>query len=240
MKKAVMATLITSLLVTSPVMAANNDDLQEAQAYGLGGGVVAGAIVGGPVGAIVGGIVGGILGSAVGYEQEVQNAQQEALASQQALLDLEAENAMLAGIERDYELSQIENARLISQMETQAQNPVPLELNIQFQTGSAELESLYYTQLDMLAEVMRSSEQQQWIIEGHADRVGNPEYNYLLSEERAYQVRNYLVDRGVDEFQLIIDPMGDANPVMEEESLENNVFDRRVTISHWEVQTAQR
>jgi OOP family OmpA-OmpF porin len=36
------------------------------------------------------------------------------------------------------------------------------------------------------------------IVNGHADRLGSPEYNQRLSEKRAEAVRAYLVSKGVD------------------------------------------
>jgi OOP family OmpA-OmpF porin len=36
------------------------------------------------------------------------------------------------------------------------------------------------------------------IVNGHADRLGSPQYNQALSEKRAEAVRAYLVSRGVD------------------------------------------
>jgi OOP family OmpA-OmpF porin len=36
------------------------------------------------------------------------------------------------------------------------------------------------------------------ILNGHADRLGSPQYNQTLSEKRAEAVRAYLVSRGVD------------------------------------------
>ena len=36
------------------------------------------------------------------------------------------------------------------------------------------------------------------IVNGHADRLGSPQYNQVLSEKRAEAVRAYLVSKGVD------------------------------------------
>ena len=36
------------------------------------------------------------------------------------------------------------------------------------------------------------------IVNGHADRLGSPQYNQRLSEKRAEAVRAYLVSKGVD------------------------------------------
>ena len=54
-------------------------------------------------------------------------------------------------------------------------------------------------------------------VNGHADRLGSPQYNQKLSEKRAEAVRAYLVSKGVDadrgrDLRLRQDPAGQVLP----------------------------
>jgi len=51
------------------------------------------------------------------------------------------------------------------------------------------------------------------IVNGHADRLGSPQYNQALSEKRAEAVRAYLVSRGVDASSVETMGFGKTLPV---------------------------
>jgi OOP family OmpA-OmpF porin len=51
------------------------------------------------------------------------------------------------------------------------------------------------------------------IVNGHADRLGSPDYNQRLSEKRADAVRAYLVSRGVDAAKVETLGFGKTLPV---------------------------
>ncbi len=48
---------------------------------------------------------------------------------------------------------------------------------------------------------------------GHADRIGNPDYNQKLSVRRAESVKSYLVSRGVEGGRIFTDGKGETQPV---------------------------
>ena len=50
-------------------------------------------------------------------------------------------------------------------------------------------------------------------IDGHADRLGSPQYNQKLSEKRAEAVRAYLVSKGFDGGKIEVLGSGKTNPV---------------------------
>lgn len=50
-------------------------------------------------------------------------------------------------------------------------------------------------------------------IDGHADRMGSPQYNQQLSEKRAEAVRAYLVSKGFDASKIETLGSGKTNPV---------------------------
>lgn len=48
---------------------------------------------------------------------------------------------------------------------------------------------------------------------GHADRIGNPDYNQKLSVRRAESVKAYLMSRGIPESSIFTDGKGETQPV---------------------------
>ena len=83
---------------------------------------------------------------------------------------------------------------LTSQPAATAQMPA-IGLDIKFKTNSAELTEDAKAQVKQLAEAMRSEQLSKYhfLVEGHTDNVGRPEYNMNLSKRRAQAVKDYLV-----------------------------------------------
>jgi len=50
---------------------------------------------------------------------------------------------------------------------------------------------------------------------GHTDRLGKPEYNVKLSQDRAEVIKGYLVRKGLDPAKIVAKGMGPAQPVKE-------------------------
>ncbi|SET32590.1 OmpA-OmpF porin, OOP family [Nitrosomonas marina] len=48
---------------------------------------------------------------------------------------------------------------------------------------------------------------------GHADRIGNPDYNQKLSVRRAESVKSYLVSKGIPDNRVFTDGKGETQPV---------------------------
>jgi OOP family OmpA-OmpF porin len=65
-------------------------------------------------------------------------------------------------------------------------------------------------------------------IHAHADPIGSYEYNRALSQRRANTVRDFLITNGVIQDRLIINAFGEDYPLIETESIQFNVKNRRV------------
>jgi len=65
-------------------------------------------------------------------------------------------------------------------------------------------------------------------ITGHADATGMPDYNQVLSENRAREVYNFLVENGVAQKRLAWKGKGDTEPLGEYYMSKNNSSHRRV------------
>ena len=70
-------------------------------------------------------------------------------------------------------------------------------------------------------------------VHGHTDSIGNPEANQLLSEERAFAVRQWLMDKSSVNFppeRISIHAHGPSNPVAPNSTEAGRARNRRVEI----------
>ena len=72
---------------------------------------------------------------------------------------------------------------------------VTLSADVLFDFGKSTLKEAGKAKLDELADRLQGASLDEINIVGHADRIGNPQYNKRLSEERASTVKAYLESR---------------------------------------------
>jgi outer membrane protein OmpA-like peptidoglycan-associated protein len=91
-----------------------------------------------------------------------------------------------------------------------------LTLCIHFDFNSAELEQQGREQLAELAMAMLDPtlENQSFLIEGHSDLFGEPDYNLELSSLRARRVRQFLSAEGIDPQRLKTKGVGENKPLI--------------------------
>ena len=89
--------------------------------------------------------------------------------------------------------------------------PVVLE-NVFYDFDSALLREESKEELDGLVNIL--NEHPNIIIElkAHTDRWGNEDYNYNLSLKRAYSVKEYLLNRGINKERIIAEAVGKSEP----------------------------
>lgn len=114
---------------------------------GLGGGALLGALVGGPVGAIIGGFTGTLIGQSVSDTDTVKTQQQHIALQRQQLTSLSAKQQASEQRAAEYALTQKQLDELLAEQQ-QLFSELALGMNVQFRTGSAELESHFLPQLD--------------------------------------------------------------------------------------------
>ena len=90
--------------------------------------------------------------------------------------------------------------------------PSALQWSAQFQFNSAELSGEMRAALDNEILPKLANGEIRVHVSGHADRIGNPEYNQKLSERRADALRAYLVENGVEESKIEIFSYGTTLP----------------------------
>ncbi|MFK7862369.1 MAG: OmpA family protein [Granulosicoccus sp.] len=81
-----------------------------------------------------------------------------------------------------------------------------------------------------IAAFMRSYPERLAVIEGHTDSMGEADYNLDLSRDRAFAVRDALVDAGVDTGRMSTKGFGETLPVASNESYSGRQKNRRVEI----------
>lgn len=208
-------------LAGSQALAVERDTVAEEKKGALIGTVI-GAAVGGPFGAGVGAIVGGgVLGKMVGLHRINDELDQE-------LSRTEAEYRKTR-LNMTREVARLEQALNRSEKAREALATAP-ELPIQFRTNSSAIEQHYQDQLQEIAALLADRPDVQIKLSGFADRRGSADYNQQLSEARVQEVKQYLTSHGVSVRQIAAQAYGESRPVAEEESAENNFFDRRVVM----------
>lgn len=178
------------------------------------------AMKGGAIGGAVGGVIGGIIakkgnkatgiliGSAIGGTAGAVIGR---------YMDKQAEE-----IRRDMEGAEVERVGegiLIT-----------FDSGLLFDYNSAALRSATRQNLQELARTLIKYEDTEILIQGHTDATGSDDYNLQLSKERAISVENQLITSGVADQRLIIQGLGENEPVATNETAAGRQQNRRVEV----------
>ena len=99
---------------------------------------------------------------------------------------------------------------------------------VYFNLGESLVLRESYEQLDQLAAYLKAHPGLKISIEGHTDNQGDPAANRKLSLERAFNVRKYLVEKGVEGNRIRFKGYGSSRPVSANDTEENRSRNRRV------------
>ncbi len=236
MKNALYATLLFSLSYISPSFASEpveNDQFGHGeQGIGFGTGSIVGGVIAGPPGIIAGALIGSLIGQNIVDENQkvyLKNTNTELksklLKKNSQIQTLKEDSSQKTLVLRDTHLT-IE--RLIQ--ENQQLKNHALNFDVQFRTNSINIEKQYQKYLVDLANALNTTPNVEVEVAGFADRSGDEEYNLELSIQRAKNVKEYLVSQGIEKDRITMLAYGETQPLHPEENLENNFFDRRVSI----------
>jgi outer membrane protein OmpA-like peptidoglycan-associated protein len=109
-----------------------------------------------------------------------------------------------------------------------ASGPRMVESRVFFEFDSAELGPQATAELDRAAESIKGSETGVILIEGHTDKVGDPNYNKQLAERRGQAAKAYLVEKGVPEARIKVVAYGEGLPVADTGAKER--INRRIVL----------
>ncbi len=103
--------------------------------------------------------------------------------------------------------------------------------DIIFEFDRCVIRAQYYDELDSLAALLEGAEGSITVtLQGHTCHLGSDAYNMELSRKRVLAVRDYLIDKGVEEDQLIVEYYGETKPKHDNNTEEGRVKNRRVEI----------
>ncbi len=110
--------------------------------------------------------------------------------------------------------------------------------DINFETNSADLNQSSFVELNKLVELMETNPQMKVEISAHTDDVGSKAYNLKLSNKRAQSVKEYLIDKGIPEEQIISKGYGESKPAyLPVNTEENRAKNRRVELKIIEIKS---
>lgn len=99
---------------------------------------------------------------------------------------------------------------------------------VYFNLGQAVILEESYEQLNLLAEYLLANPELKIRIEGHTDNQGDAAANQKLSIERAFNVRQYLIGKGIDGKRISFKGFGSSRPVSPNDTEESRSRNRRV------------
>ncbi len=115
---------------------------------------------------------------------------------------------------------------------TTTDKPVPIYKpvilkNVFFETGSAALQPISKTELNVLIKLLNDNPTMNIQINGHTDNVGAPNDNLRLSQNRAQSVVDYLIKNEVVASRLRSKGFGETQPIGNSETEEGRQNNRR-------------
>lgn len=189
--------------------ATTDDDPNKKTKRGATIGAVAGAIAGAVIGnqsgnnrtgAVIGAAAGAAVGAAVGRRMDKQ----------------------------EQELRQIEGVEV--ERPSEGEINVRLTSDILFDFNSSALRAESRSTLRDLGSNFTKYPDNRIVVEGHTDSVGTDSYNRKLSEQRAANVADYLIEQGVSASTITVYGYGESRPKETNDTPEGRQLNRRVEI----------
>jgi OOP family OmpA-OmpF porin len=100
--------------------------------------------------------------------------------------------------------------------------------NLNFEFGKAEIKKDSLPYLDKLADTLIKAKNWTLEIQGHTDDKGSDQFNLKLSQNRADEVKKYLVSKGVLAETITAKGFGETQPLVPNDSDANREKNRRV------------
>jgi outer membrane protein OmpA-like peptidoglycan-associated protein len=176
-------------------------------------------------GAAIGAVIGGVAGAVIGNQSGNNRTGAVIGAATGAAIGAAAGRRM---DKQEQELRQIEGVEVSRPSEGEIS--VRLTNDILFDLNSAALRSASRSTLDDLANNFRQYPDNRIIVEGHTDSSGGDQLNQRLSEQRAANVADYLIDKGVAAGAITVYGYGESRPKTSNDTPEGRQQNRRVEI----------
>jgi len=85
--------------------------------------------------------------------------------------------------------------------------------------------------VEEFSNIIQKHEPRTVVVAGHADSIGEENYNVSLSEHRAYTVRDALIANGINPDSLVIKAFGENKPIATNATKEGQQQNRRVEVT---------
>ena len=109
------------------------------------------------------------------------------------------------------------------------ENEVSVTLKVLFDHNSAEVKSESIDEIQRLADFMKTYENTDVVIEGHSSKLGDADYNQMLSEKRANNVKDILVNKfDIDASRLSSVGYGESRLLSDGNTIADHRLNRRV------------
>ncbi|WP_290736073.1 MULTISPECIES: OmpA family protein [unclassified Fibrobacter] len=166
-------------------------------------------------------------------EREANLQKQQAALQQQ----LEAEKKALAEERAKAEARQAEAMNKLNELQSKliqvtkdARGIILSMSDILFDVNKASLKADLKTSLAKVAGILSVYQQFNVSIEGNTDNTGSAEHNMKLSQQRADNVKNFLVEQGIDAGRLTAKGLGMTMPIADNKTKEGRQKNRRVDL----------
>ena len=151
--------------------------------------------------------------------------------------DLEAEKQAIKAQKDKLEASKNEAMDKLNALQSQmiqvtkdARGIILSMSDILFDVGKASLKTDLMTSLAKIAGILSVYQQFDVSIEGNTDNTGSEEFNMTLSQQRAENVMNFLVEQGIAETRLSAKGLGMTMPIADNTTKEGRQKNRRVDL----------
>ena len=151
--------------------------------------------------------------------------------------DLEAEKQAIKAQKDKLEASKNEAMDKLNALQSQmiqvtkdARGIILSMSDILFDVGRATLKTDLMTSLAKIAGILSVYQQFDVSIEGNTDNTGSEEFNMTLSQQRAENVMNFLVEQGIAETRLTAKGLGMTMPIADNSTKEGRQKNRRVVL----------
>ena len=153
------------------------------------------------------------------------------------VLNLEAEKQAIKAQKDKLEASKNEAMDKLNALQSQmiqvtkdARGIILSMSDILFDVGKATLKTDLMTSLAKIAGILSVYQQFDVSIEGNTDNTGSEEFNMTLSQQRAENVMNFLVEQGIAANRLTAKGLGMTMPIADNDTKEGRQKNRRVDL----------
>lgn len=209
--KKLFATLLTTLMIATPVLAQDASQTNDKTKKG----------------AIIGGVAGAIAGAVIGNNKGHHSAKRGAIAG---VVAGTAAGAIVGAMmdKQERELRQIQGVDVTRTATDELK--VTVKNDVLFDFNSSSLRSASRDAIREMAGVFEKYPNTTISVQGHTDSIGTAAYNQRLSERRAENVAGYLEDLGVRSSRIEAVGFGESQPRSSNNSASGRQLNRRVEI----------